>query len=43
LGWRCVGEPVDHFGQPHQLMQASLAARKTNKRQQPQETEPVYA
>jgi|SoiMethySBSTD1v2_1073268.scaffolds.fasta_scaffold881914_2 putative N-acetyltransferase (TIGR04045 family) len=26
LGWREIGEPVIHHGQPHQLMQASLAA-----------------
>jgi putative N-acetyltransferase (TIGR04045 family) len=26
LGWRVIGEPVLHHGQPHQLMQASLAA-----------------
>jgi putative N-acetyltransferase (TIGR04045 family) len=43
LGWQCVGEPADHFGQPHQMMQASLAAaRKIKKRQQPPEVEPAY-
>lgn len=43
LGWHCVGEPVDHFGQPHQMMQASLAAaKKIKKRAQPQEVEPAY-
>ena len=26
LGWRPIGEPVNYHGQPHQLMQASLAA-----------------
>lgn len=26
LGWRVIGEPVNYHGQPHQLMQASLAA-----------------
>ena len=26
LGWRCVGEPVVHYGEPHQIMAASLAA-----------------
>ena len=25
LGWQKVGEPEPHYGQPHQLMQASLA------------------
>ncbi len=32
LGWKCVGEPEEHFGQPHQMMQASLAAAKTTKK-----------
>jgi putative N-acetyltransferase (TIGR04045 family) len=41
LGWHCIGEPVDHFGQPHQMMQASLATAK-KKRPQPQEAEPAY-
>ncbi|MDX1522228.1 MAG: GNAT family N-acetyltransferase [Anaerolineae bacterium] len=44
LGWRCVGEPVEHFGQPHQLMQASLAAaKKIRKIPEPQAVEPMYA
>lgn len=28
LGWQSIGEPVIHVGQPHQLMQASLAVAK---------------
>lgn len=44
LGWQKVGEPMIHCGQPHQTMQASLAAaRKNRKTQQPQELEPIYA
>jgi len=44
LGWHCVGEPVEHFGQPHQLMQASLAsATKRKKTPQPTVVEPTYA
>jgi putative N-acetyltransferase (TIGR04045 family) len=27
LGWHKVGEPVLHCGQPHQIMEANLAAR----------------
>lgn len=33
LGWQKVGELAIHCGQPHQLMQASLAARKAAKMQ----------
>src|SRR5262245_10676661 len=29
LGWQKVGEPESHHGQPHQLMQASLAMAQT--------------
>lgn len=32
LGWQPVGEPVIHCGQPHQTMQASLAAAKQPKK-----------
>ena len=42
LGWQQVGEPVQHFGEPHQLMQASLAAAKTTRKSR-QAVEPVYA
>lgn len=42
LGWQKVGEPVIHCGQPHQIMQASLAGQKAIKRQQPQQLEPTY-
>jgi putative N-acetyltransferase (TIGR04045 family) len=28
LGWRAVGHPVLHYGQPHQTMAASLAAAR---------------
>ena len=38
LGWQKVGEPELHYGQPHQLMQASLAAAK-----QAQEAHAIYA
>jgi putative N-acetyltransferase (TIGR04045 family) len=38
LGWQKVGEPELHYGQPHQLMQASLAAAK-----QMEETHASYA
>lgn len=27
LGWRKIGEPMPHYGQPHQLMEANLAAQ----------------
>ncbi len=27
LGWCCIGEPVLHYGQPHQLMEANLSAQ----------------
>lgn len=40
LGWRQVGDPVLHFGEPHQLMQASLATQKA--RRSPQPAEPLY-
>ena len=30
LGWRPLGEPVLHHGQPHQLMEASLTALQTD-------------
>ena len=43
LGWQQVGEPVIHFGQPHQLMQASLVAQKIKKAKRPQKVETVYA
>jgi putative N-acetyltransferase (TIGR04045 family) len=44
LGWQKVGEPVLHFGQPHQIMQASLAAAKKIKPAcQPRVAEVVYA
>ncbi len=43
LGWQQIGEPVLHFGQPHQLMQASLAAKKIKKAKRPQKAEAVYA
>jgi hypothetical protein len=26
LGWTCIGDPIVHYGQPHQIMAASLAA-----------------
>lgn len=26
LGWSAIGEPILHYGQPHQIMAASLAA-----------------
>lgn len=35
LGWSKVGEPTLHFGQPHQMMQASLADAKNVKNVQP--------
>jgi putative N-acetyltransferase (TIGR04045 family) len=35
LGWSQVGEPTMHCGQPHQLMQASLAAAKKVKNVRP--------
>jgi putative N-acetyltransferase (TIGR04045 family) len=38
LGWQKVGEPELHYGQPHQLMQAALAAAK-----QAQEAHVLYA
>lgn len=40
LGWRQVGDPVLHFGEPHQLMQAALATQKA--RRPPQPAEPLY-
>jgi len=42
LGWQIVGEPVIHFGQPHQIMQASLAAKKAIKTQQPKQWESAH-
>lgn len=42
LGWQKVGEPMLHCGQPHQLMQASLAGASPSKARQPQEARPVY-
>lgn len=42
LGWRTIGASLDHFGQPHHLMQASLATKKAIKTQPPQELEPAY-
>jgi putative N-acetyltransferase (TIGR04045 family) len=41
LGWQKVGEPVLHFGELHQEMQASLAAKKVTAPTQPLES--VYA
>jgi putative N-acetyltransferase (TIGR04045 family) len=35
LGWRPLGEPVMYQGQPHQLMQASLAAARQQTDQLP--------
>jgi putative N-acetyltransferase (TIGR04045 family) len=32
LGWRPIGEPASYHGQPHQLMQASLAAAQPHDR-----------
>lgn len=44
LGWQCVGQPEIHFDQPHQLMQASLAAaKKTAKIRSLSEAQPVHA
>lgn len=44
LGWQKVGQPVLHHGQPHQTMQASLAAAKHLKRMQSlQEGQSLYA
>lgn len=42
LGWQKVGELVMHCGQPHQIMQASLAAKKAIKTQQPKPLESTY-
>jgi putative N-acetyltransferase (TIGR04045 family) len=43
LGWRKVGPVVLHCAQPHQLMQASLAAAgKIPKTRRPKETQPAY-
>lgn len=44
LGWQKVGEPALHFGQPHQVMQASLAAAKKTKKSHPSRpVEVMYA
>ena len=29
LGWQTIGDPVLHYGQPHQLMAAALAGRES--------------